>query len=50
VKVADSDGQTVRLLEGLEAGERVAMSLGSDAEDGSPVQVVAAPGGKGNGK
>jgi RND family efflux transporter MFP subunit len=40
VRVADDDGQLVRLLEGLHEGERVVLSLGNDAEDGDPVQVV----------
>jgi membrane fusion protein, multidrug efflux system len=50
VVVADDDGQAVRLASGLEAGALVALNLGSDAEEGAPVQVVtpasptAAPG------
>jgi membrane fusion protein, multidrug efflux system len=43
VVVADDDGQTVRLASGLEAGTRVALGLGSDAEDGALVQLVAPP-------
>jgi hypothetical protein len=41
--VADDDGQMVRLLDGLHEGERVVLSLGNDAEDGGPVQVVEPP-------
>ncbi len=44
VVVADDDGQTVRLASGLAPGERVALDLGGAAQDGSPVQVVSAPG------
>jgi RND family efflux transporter MFP subunit len=40
VVVADDDGQTVRLVRGLDDGARVAVNLGGDAEEGSPVQVV----------
>ena len=43
VVVAEDDGQTVRLARGLDEGARVAMNLGGDAEEGSPVQVVEAP-------
>ncbi len=41
VVVADDDGQTVRLASGLAPGERVALDLGADAQDGSAVQVVS---------
>jgi RND family efflux transporter MFP subunit len=40
VVVADDDGQVVRLVRGLDDGARVAVNLGGDAEEGSPVQVV----------
>ena len=40
VVVADDDGQLVRLVSGVNQGERVALNLGSDTSDGSPVQVV----------
>jgi membrane fusion protein, multidrug efflux system len=43
IVVANDDGQTVRLVSGLEEGDRVALNLGSEAEDGSPVQIVEAP-------
>lgn len=43
VVVADDDGQLVRLVSGVKEGERVALNLGSDTSDGSPVQVVEAP-------
>jgi RND family efflux transporter MFP subunit len=42
VVVADDDGQTVRLVSGINEGERVALNLGSDTSDGSPVQIVEA--------
>jgi RND family efflux transporter MFP subunit len=40
VVVADDDGQSVRLVSGVAAGDRVALNLGSDTSDGSQVQVV----------
>jgi len=43
VVVADDDGQLVRLVSGVKEGERVALNLGSDTSDGSPVQIVEAP-------
>jgi RND family efflux transporter MFP subunit len=45
VVVADDDGQSVRLVSGVADGERVALNLGSDTSEGSPVQIVdpAAP-------
>jgi membrane fusion protein, multidrug efflux system len=43
VVVANDDGQTVHLVSGLQEGERVALNLGSEAEDGSPVQIVETP-------
>jgi RND family efflux transporter MFP subunit len=43
VVVADDDGQLVRLVSGVNQGERVALNLGSDTSDGSPVQVVETP-------
>ncbi len=43
VVVADDDGQIVRLVSGVKQGERVALNLGSDTSDGSPVQVVESP-------
>jgi RND family efflux transporter MFP subunit len=42
VVVADDDGSIVRLLSGLKAGERVALNLGNEVDDGAPVQVVGA--------
>jgi len=41
LKIADDDGQTVRLLDGLRPGETVALDLGDSVEEGGPVQVVA---------
>ena len=43
VVVADDDGTTVRLVSGLGAGERVALNLGNEVDDGAPVQVVGEP-------
>lgn len=40
VAVGDDDGSTMRLLSGLKAGERVALNLGNEVEDGAPVQVA----------
>jgi len=47
VKIADDDGQTVRLTDGLHEGETVALDLGDSVEEGAPVQVVAAAPGPG---
>jgi RND family efflux transporter MFP subunit len=41
VVLADDDGQTARLVSGVAAGDRVALNLGSDVEDGGAVQEVA---------
>ena len=43
VVVADDDGQTVRLVSGVVEGERVALNLGSETEEGGAVQVVKTP-------
>jgi hypothetical protein len=43
VVLADDDGQTARLVSGVAAGDRVALNLGSDVEDGGAVQEVAPP-------
>jgi RND family efflux transporter MFP subunit len=43
VAVADDDGQTVRLVSGVAEGERVALNLGSETEEGGAVQVVETP-------
>jgi RND family efflux transporter MFP subunit len=42
VVVADDDGATVRLVSGVQAGERVALNLGGEVDEGAPVQVVGA--------
>jgi RND family efflux transporter MFP subunit len=42
VAVGDDDGTTVRLVSGLRAGERVALNLGDEVDEGAPVQVVGA--------
>jgi len=42
VVLADDDGQKVRLLSGVDDGEKVAMNIGHGAEDGSPVDVIEA--------
>jgi membrane fusion protein, multidrug efflux system len=44
VVVADQTGETARLLNGLDEGERVARSLGERVADGGKVQPVAKPG------
>ena len=41
VVVADDDGTTVRLVSGLKAGERIALNLGNEVDDGAPVQIVS---------
>jgi RND family efflux transporter MFP subunit len=41
VVVADDDGSIVRLVSGLKAGERVALNLGNEVDDGAPVQIVS---------
>ena len=41
VVLADDDGQTARLVSGVAAGDRVALNLGSDVEEGGAVQEVA---------
>jgi len=41
VNVADDDGKSVRLLDGVTVGERVALNVGNEVEDGAQVQVVA---------
>ncbi len=43
VVVADDDGQIARLARGLQPGERVALNVGTDTEDGARVQVVEPP-------
>jgi len=43
VVVADDDGQIVRLISGVAEGDRVALNLGHEAEEGGAVQVVEAP-------
>jgi RND family efflux transporter MFP subunit len=40
VVVADDDGKLVRLAEGVRAGDRVALSLGNEVEEGARVEVV----------
>jgi RND family efflux transporter MFP subunit len=42
VTVADDDGATVRLVSGLKAGERIALNLGNEVDDGAPIQIVGA--------
>jgi RND family efflux transporter MFP subunit len=43
IVVANDDGQTVHLVSGLNEGDRVALNLGSEAEEGSPLQIVETP-------
>jgi membrane fusion protein (multidrug efflux system) len=40
VGVGDDDGKNVRILEGVKVGERVALNVGDELEDGAPIQVV----------
>jgi RND family efflux transporter MFP subunit len=40
VVVADDDGKVVRLADGIHPGERVALSLGNEVEEGARVEVV----------
>jgi RND family efflux transporter MFP subunit len=40
VVVADDDGTMVRLVSGLAAGDRVALNLGNDVDEGAPVRIV----------
>ncbi len=51
VQLGEHDGQRVQLIQGVQPGERVAVSLGDAAEDGQRVRPVAVPrsGGKGGG-
>jgi membrane fusion protein, multidrug efflux system len=43
--LADDDGETARVLDGLRAGETVALHVGEGVEDGALVQTVAGSGG-----
>ncbi|MFL5311565.1 MAG: efflux RND transporter periplasmic adaptor subunit [Myxococcales bacterium] len=43
VRVGNDDGATVEVLEGLHGGEYVALNLGTDVADGSPVRVQEPP-------
>jgi RND family efflux transporter MFP subunit len=43
VVVANDDGQVVHLVSGLQEGDRVALNLGDDVDDGSPLQIVETP-------
>jgi len=49
VGVGDDDGKNVRILEGIKVGERVALNVGDELDDGAPVQVVTPPGAAGSG-
>lgn len=40
VVVADDDGATVRFVSGVAVGDRLALNLGNEVEDGAPVQVA----------
>jgi membrane fusion protein, multidrug efflux system len=46
VRVGNDDGTTLEVLEGLHGGESVALNLGTDVPDGSPVRVQEAPVGR----
>jgi membrane fusion protein, multidrug efflux system len=46
VELADNDGEHVRVLQGLEQGEQVALSLGNSLPEGArvqPIQIAKAP-------
>jgi len=43
VKLGSDDGATVEVLEGLHGGEYVALNLGTDVADGSPVRAQEIP-------
>ncbi|HVO32862.1 MAG TPA: efflux RND transporter periplasmic adaptor subunit, partial [Elusimicrobiota bacterium] len=43
VRIADNDGEHVRLLSGVSEGELVALNLGNSIEDGSLVQPIPIP-------
>ena len=43
IRAGNDDGATVEVLEGLHGGEYVALNLGTDVPDGSPVRVQEAP-------
>ena len=43
IRAGNDDGATVEVLEGLHGGEHVALNLGTDVPDGSPVRVQEAP-------
>jgi len=43
VRVGNDDGATIEVLEGLHGGEYVALNLGTDVADGSPVRAQEAP-------
>jgi RND family efflux transporter MFP subunit len=46
VRVGNDDGSTVEVLEGLHGGEFVALNLGTDVADGSPVRAQEIPAGR----
>jgi RND family efflux transporter MFP subunit len=46
VRVGSDDGATVEVLEGLHGGEYVALNLGTDVADGSPVRAQEIPAGR----
>ena len=46
VRVGNDDGATVEVLEGLHGGEYVALNLGTDVADGSPVRAQETPEGR----
>ena len=44
VKLADDDGKTARVIDGLQGGERLALNLGEDVAEGGLVQPLAEEG------
>jgi membrane fusion protein, multidrug efflux system len=43
LKIADDDGQLVRVTDGLRGGETVALDVGDSVEEGAAIQVVQPP-------
>jgi hypothetical protein len=41
VTVGDNDGETVKVISGLNEGEQVALNLGASLADGSHVQPIS---------
>jgi hypothetical protein len=48
VRLGVDDGQNVEVLEGLRGGELVALNLGTDVADGSPIRPQSEAGSRGS--